>query len=621
MCGIAGYRVGQMVDHGILEKMVKALYHRGPDSEGYYSTPDYSAGMCRLRVNDLATGDQPLYSEDKSIVLFYNGEIYNYPQIRKNLESKGYHFRTRSDGEVICHLYSEIKENLFELLDGMFAVALWIVPEQKLILARDIPGEKPLYYIQLSDTELVFASEIKSLLSFPGWDHTLNMQALWDYPTYLWVPEPQTVFQSVMALPRGNVLISDNEGIRVYAYRNKFNQQSIDLDEDCVIEETRRVVTESIHSRLLSDVPVGSFLSSGLDSSIITTVAARVLPDLTTFTIGFDDIADPYHGTTDESKFAEKYAKALGLKHHTIFVTAEDFKRDLLTFCVHGDQPFAVSSGLGILSVARSAYENGIKVLLSGDGADECFGGYSWYHYLQSSDIYHNNVNQKDGNISFQHIGVKLDDRLDAIKSYSPAKQAWAWHYFASEDEKHSLFNKDYFENTQSSLRFFNDFSSKRYWAPEDFIKHDREFYLPFEMLRKVDRMTMAFSVEGRTPFAAPAVLAHVDKLKYQHLINRNNLKCVLRKAFAPILPKDIITRPKHGFNVPIDHWLKNDWADMVDETFEPGSSLMKQGMIHKDSHDIAIRMLNDPLKLNGHTIFSFIMLNLWLENIYGNYC
>lgn len=274
--------------------MVEALHHRGPDSEGFYHSSHYHAGVRRLRINDLVTGDQPLFNEDKSIILFYNGEIYNAPQLRKDLESKGYQFRSRSDGEVICHLYCEHGEDLFQRLDGMFAIALWIEKEQKLLLARDIPGEKPLYYALLTDTELVFASEIKSLVKFPDLDLSLNKQALWDFPTFLWIPEPHTVYESIWALPRGHLLVADEKGIRIRPYPNRFNQQNIPLDDNDVIIETRRVVTEAVQSRLLSDVPVGSFLSGGLDSSIIATLASQALHELTTFCIAFEDVADPH---------------------------------------------------------------------------------------------------------------------------------------------------------------------------------------------------------------------------------------------------------------------------------------------------------------------------------------
>nr|MBF0222712.1 asparagine synthase (glutamine-hydrolyzing) [Desulfobulbaceae bacterium] len=618
MCGIAGYKINGGINPNTIKPMVSALYHRGPDSSGFYRSGNYCAGMRRLSINDLESGDQPLYNEDKSVVLFYNGEIYNYPQLRRELEAKGHHFRTRSDGEVICHLYSEFGVDLFEKLDGMFAAALWIDNEQKLILARDIPGEKPLYYIPLSETDVVFASEISSMLAYPGWDRSLNQQALWDFPSFLWIPEPATIYSKVKALPRSHLLIAEQQGIHLRPYANRFNQQGIDYDEHAIVEETRRVVTEAIESRLLSDVPVGCFLSSGLDSSIVSTVAAKSLPNVTTFTIGFENLSDPYHGTADESTYAEEYARVLGTTHHTIRVTADDFRRNLIKFCKHGDQPFSVSSGLGILSIAQAAREHDIKVLLTGDGADECFGGYSWYAHLGLDGITPTPV-VTDSPVSFQNFGISLEKRLQILASMPPQERAWAWHYYAAEREKQQLYNPEYFETILPSINHFHAFNKAKTWTPEQFIQQDRQFYFPNEMLRKADRMTMACSVEGRVPFAAPSVLAHSDKLRYVDMVKGDTLKWALRKAFAPILPENIFTRPKHGFNVPIDHWLKSDWADLLEDSFAQNSALMKAGLIHKKSRDIAVNMLNDPERLNGHTIFSFIMLNIWLENVHGN--
>ncbi len=594
--------------------MVGSLFHRGPDSEGYYNSDEYCAGMRRLSINDLKTGNQPLFNRDRTIVLFYNGEIYNSPQLRRELEKKGYVFRTNSDGEIICHLYEEYGEDLFEKLDGMFAVSLWIEPEKKLILARDIAGEKPLYYTQISNHELVFASEIKSLINFPELDLELNYQAIWDLPTFLWIPEPETIYKSINALLPGQILILDDCGIRNKYINNNFNNHELDLSDLSVVQETRKVVEDAIVSRLLSDVPIGSFLSSGLDSSIVTAIAARNLNDLTTFTIGFDDIPDPYHGMADESSFAEAYSKRLGTKHHTIRVTPDTFLNNLDVFCKYGDQPFAVSSGLGILSIAEEARKKGIKVLLSGDGADECFGGYSWYYHLNEAEKNSGIANEYQ-NISFQNVGLNLTERLEALYSLSPQVRAWAWHYYASENEKKSLFSPDIRQNVSSSLRFFYNYQSSNNWNPEDFIKQDRLFYFPNEMLRKVDRMTMAYSVEGRSPFAAASVLSHANKLKYQHLVRGDVLKWVLRKAFVDILPQDIFSRPKHGFNVPIDHWLKGKWAFLIEEAFSEDSELFRNSLISNNSKSVAKMMMSDKKRLNGHTLFAYIMLNMWLEN------
>ncbi len=614
MCGIAGYKTNNLVDKSVLGRMVERLYHRGPDSEGFYNSQGYAVGMRRLIINDLKTGDQPLYNRDKSVVLMYNGEIYNSPSLRRSLESKGYKFRTHSDGEVICHLYDEYGEDLFKKLDGMFAVALWIKNEEKLILARDLPGEKPLYYGKLSYNELVFASEIKSIKCFPGLDSTLNYQAIWDYPTFLWIPEPDTIYQSVKALLPGHILIADKNGIKIKPYSNTFNKDKIDLSDSGVIEETRRVVEEAVKSRLLSDVPVGCFLSSGLDSSIVSTLAAKNCSNLSTFTVGFDSLSDPYHGFVDESSYAELYAKKLGTQHYTIRVSADIFLNLLDIFCEYADQPFAVSSGLGLLAVAKTAKEAGIKVLLSGDGADENFGGYSWYHHLLPKKLAGTDYDYSNRDISFQNFGMDIKKRLDVLSGYSAQKRAWAWHYYASENEKASLLSQDIFRNIKPSLRFFNEFNPSVEWESEDYIKQDRAFYLPNEMLRKVDRMTMAYSVEGRSPFVAPIVLSHTDKLKYSHLVRNNSLKWVLRKAFEDVLPPEIVNRPKHGFNVPIDHWLKDEWSFLVDESFSKSSALYKNGIIHGKSFKVAKDMLFDGIRLNGHTIFTFVMLNRWLE-------
>lgn len=612
MCGIAGYRSHRLIDPSVLQTMVDGLTHRGPDAEGFYRGNGFSAGMRRLRINDLETGDQPLYSEDKAIVLLYNGEIYNSPELRKGLTARGHEFRTHSDGEVICHLYEEEGTLLFEKLDGMFACALFDTRRRRLILSRDLAGEKPLFYGQIGPGELVFASEIRSLRRFPLLSLSLDRQSLWDFPTFLWIPEPASVYSEVRAVPRGHVLTVDDNGIELFPYRNLFNSALRSGGEREIVAETRRVVEDAVKSRLLSDVPVGSFLSGGLDSSIVATVARRELEELSTFSVAFEDVADPYHGHANEADAAAEYAALLGTKHHEIHATAATFRADLDTFCKHGDQPFAVSSGLGILAVARAAREAGIKVLLGGDGADEAFGGYSWYPQIPRVDLFEPLESHPHGTVSFQNTGLPVDTRLAVMGAFNAPERAWAWHYYAHEKEKAALFSADMMDNVESSLRHFGPGDAQ--WTPEEVIAQDRAFYFPNEMLRKVDLMTMAFSVEGRTPFAAPAVQSHAAKLKYSELVRGETLKWVLRRAFDDILPSEITTRPKHGFNVPIDRWLANEWSDLVDETFAEGSALRREGLIRRDSGETARRMLADPARLNGHSIFCFVMLNRWLE-------
>lgn len=587
MCGIAGYYSSKRYPDDVITRQLEALEHRGPDDQSVFiSKGKYTGGMRRLSINDLATGNQPLYNEDKTIALLYNGEIYNYKDIRKKLEAKGHKFTSHSDGEVICHLYEEVGLDVFKELDGMFAAALWDDGAKRLILARDLPGEKPLYYSMLPDGGLVFSSEIKSLRTFPGVDLSLDMQAIWDLPSFLWIPEPNTIYKEVKALMPGHILTIDEKGMEIRSYPNNF-EKHLGLEarsEKEIILEVRRIVEEAVVSRLLSDVPVGSFLSSGLDSSIIATIASRHLQELSTFTIGFEDLDDPYHGKANESHHAEAYAKKLGTRHHTIHVTGKDFLQGLDDFSLFGDQPWGVSSGLGVFAISKAARAAGIKVLLTGDGADECFGGYSWYTKLQG---------KKTINPSHQH--------------------AFDLHYYANEDDKHALFNSDAFANIQSSLRFFGDYKADKDWEPKDFITHDKLFYQPNEMLKKADRMTMANSVEGRAPFVAPGILNLAEQLPFELLIKNDQLKWVLRQAFQDLLPDDIVNRPKHGFNVPIDHWLKHEWAHLVEETFSPSSSLSRMGLLAPDALTTAKRLLEDK-RLLGHGIFCYVMLNRWLQ-------
>jgi asparagine synthase (glutamine-hydrolysing) len=606
MCGIAGLFSPAGADTQTVERMVGRLVHRGPDSDGYWARGPYAAGMRRLSILDVAGGDQPLYDETRRIVLFYNGEIYNSPSLRRELERQGIRFRTHSDGEVICHLYRKHGRSVFEMLDGMFAIALWDEEKKRLFLARDFPGEKPLYFSRLPGGGIAFASEIPSLIACEYVSRELDRQSLWDYPTFLWVPEPATIYRDVRAILPGEGLEVSDSGARPFSFGDRIATPVLPFErDDEAIGSVRQLVAEAVRSRLLSDVPVGAFLSGGLDSSIVCTVARSELEELHTFSVGFESVADPYHGYSDESALAEAYAQELGTKHTTVRVTGDDFRALLTRFLKAAGQPYAVSSGLGILAIARAAHERGIKVLLSGDGADEAFGGYSWYPAIPPSFT----VRPAPGDtLRFLDRDGSLEQRIARVAGYSPQLRAWAWHYYASEEEKASLFHPDV--TAESSLRWF---SHVPFEEPLDYLRHDRAFYFPFEMLSKVDRMTMAFSVEGRAPFAAPAVQKFAARLPWQQLIRDGQLKWVLRQAFAGELPEEIVSRPKHGFNVPIDHWLQGEWNDLLQDTFSETAPLRRAGILSAQSRDHGMTLLNDPRKVSGHVLFTFVMLHLWM--------
>ena len=607
MCGIAGIFSKNKDHFNNISHMVSMLKDRGPDSINFWKTDFYSAGMTRLSINDIEGGSQPLFDQEGKIILFYNGEIYNYRKIRAKLELEGFKFKTNSDGEVISHLYKKYNHNCFKYLDGMFAIAIWDDNKKELILARDFPGEKPLYYSILKNGGIVFSSEIQSILKSGIVDRSIDHQALWDFPTFLWIPEPATIYKNIRSLMPGEIIKVSQKGIKSFNFKKDLTIPKIDKhNEEDLIYLVKETVEKSIISRLLSDVPIGSFLSGGLDSSIVCSIANKYIPDLQTFCIGFENVFDPYHGYSNESKFAEEYAKLIGTKHTTIEVNSKDFKLLLPKFITATGQPYAVSSGLGVMKVAEEAKNRGLKVLLTGDGADEAFGGYSWYNsVIDSFDA--------EPIVSLPERFVDGDDdseiKLKKMSGFNARTKAWSWHYYASEVEKSEIFNKDF--KMESSLRHF---VNEKLNSPIDYIHNDQDFYFPNEMLSKADKMTMAFSVEGRPPLASSAVQGLARNLDINFLIRNKTLKWVLKKAFEDIIPKEILYRPKHGFSVPIDHWLKSDWKELFANTFSEDSLMFKKGYISKKSIQSAKEILYDPKKVSGHVIFSYITLEMWLQ-------
>jgi asparagine synthase (glutamine-hydrolysing) len=619
MCGIAGlvFEDKRWSAHAV-DEMIEAIKHRGPNINHYYNHGPVVAGMCRLSINDLDGGHQPMFSEDCSIAVLYNGEIYNSEYLANFLKSKGVKLNSNCDGEVIAHLYERFGNSAFSMLDGMFSIFLWDNPNQKALLVRDFPGEKPLYYSKADSGGVAFASELGAFKKIKTQDMSINEQALWDIPTFLWVPEPLTVYNKIVAVKPGSVVEIHSNKVVVFDYISKAKFRRSHAHPNSApptVEEVYRVVEEAVESRLLSDVPIGTFLSGGLDSSIVSTIASKKLGKIDTFSIGFEDVIDPYHGMSDESQQAAETAKVIGSTHHEIRVSSNSFLADLDVMNASCGQPFAVSSGLGVLSVAKVANDAGVKVLLSGDGADECFGGYSWYPFLSTKHKYKPATQSPIDNTTMQSVFLPVEERIGLIKQLPIASQALAWHYYATEKEKASLFDRGFSEHRQSSCRLL-EFLQNGDGAPEKFIENDRFFYFPNEMLTKVDRMTMAYSVEGRVPFASHSILELSSRLGFDEMVDRNGiLKWMLREAFKKALPLDVVKRPKHGFNVPIDYWLKNKWSHLVEETFGPGSRLRKRGLLASNAREVAMRMLKDPRKLHGHTLFSFIMINRWLEN------
>ena len=429
MCGIAGFVGDFKAPHKSTEIMLSSLEHRGPDDQQIFQDNLFCGGMRRLAINDLQGGAQPLFNKDKSIVTFYNGEIYNYHTLRNFLEGKKFSFNTSSDGEVIPFLYELYGTDAFSYLDGMFAISIWDRRTSQLILARDFPGEKPLYYSK-NNAGFIYSSEVKAMEAVLE-DITLDRQALWDFPSFLWIPEPATAYEEINALGRGNFLILSPSGeidINEFTPRNyKKNFHLKNLEE--AISTTREVVENSITSRLLSDVPVGSFLSGGLDSSIVATVASQKLSSLDTFTIEFEDLDDPYHGKANESVAARETANFIGSNHHNVPVTSADFRSSLKDFVKYGviilDHAPKQSNSLELLSkrfgpIHETLFERIHNVSVTGHVYNVAHtskglpphNDFASYKYQPSVQALHMLENECEGGESIIVDGWKLVDDL-----------------------------------------------------------------------------------------------------------------------------------------------------------------------------------------------------------------
>ena len=623
MCGILGMFGSSLnLNPMAIDSALQTFKHRGPDQQFNYQSDFFAAGVNRLAINDVEGGQQPFFGSDKSVVAVYNGEIYNHKQLRQKLIRLNIKVPNLVDGAVIPFLYEQFGEKFVELLDGMYAVAVYDSKSRKLLLSRDIAGEKPLYY-SITKNNIGFSSFLTAFKYMRKSTLNLNYQAIWDLVSFLWVPEPSTIYKEVFSLNPGETLVFDLNGkttstIRKYSKDENFPKEDIDA-ENYLLESLK----SNIESCLMSDVPIGTFLSGGLDSSIVTSVASKNSVDLDTYSVTFENTNDPYHGQLDEGPLAKNLSQKLGTRHHEIPMTS-NYARSLLDdFIKKAGQPFAVSSGLGVLAVANAAKLNGNKVLLSGDGADELFGGYSWYAYLE--EIFKLRLNKKSRiplDVTMQDVGIDIKERVSLISQYSDKDLLFALHYYGTESEKQRLFSKEFYHDNEllESNRVLEKISDTDFTI-DSVIKSDQDVYLSQEMLRKVDLFTMASSIEGRVPFVRRDIFKISQNLSFNQLVEGGDLKSFLKKSVKSILPQDVISRPKHGFNFPIDQWLESDWSDLVEDTFSPSSYIFKLGIIDENSLIFAKELLRSSVKLNGHTIFALIVLERFLQIEKDNNC
>lgn len=545
MCGICGIiRKGDNKD--IIKKMNDRIMHRGPDGEGYYIDGDVAFGHRRLSIIDLSTGDQPIYNEDNSVVTVYNGEIYNYLELRGELESLGHEFKTKSDTEVLVHGYEEWHTDLPKHLRGMFAFAIYDKNRNEIFLARDNFGIKPLYYANMCDS-FMFASEIKSFLDVPDFKKEFNEEILETYLEFSFVPTNETFFKGVYRLDAGCSLLYKDEDIKINKYfKLDFKEDKMSFSD--AVKNISDVMEDSVKRHLIADVEVGSFLSSGIDSSYIVSLAK---PDKT-YTVGYEN------KKYDEINYAKDLADKLGIKNESKIIKKDEYLDAISKIMYHLDEPTSDPAAISLYFVAKLASRD-LKVVLSGEGADEFFGGYNYYREEVDYKFYNKipyGIRHVIGKVAglFPEVRgfnflVRRGEKLE--NSYIGVNRNF------SEKMARKVLRKNYeLKAIDVTKDVYNEF--KDYSNIDKMQAIDINFWLMKDILLKADRMTMASSIEGRVPFIDKEVFSVASKLPFDYKVTKENTKVALREAAKEVIPTDAYKKKKLGFPVPIREWIKD---------------------------------------------------------------
>ena len=551
MCGIAGF-MGQVENRAdVIRNMTEVITHRGPDSDGFFTDDNISMGFRRLSIIDLGAGHQPIYNEDKSLVLTFNGEIYNYKDLRKELIAKGHKFYTDTDSEVLVHGFEEWKEDMLPKLRGMFGFAIYNTKDNSLFIARDFFGIKPMHYTQIGD-DFVYASEIKSILEYPKFEKKFNRKALDSYLSFQYAVPPETFFEGVYCLMPGHYLwYKDGEVETTRYFEARFNPDE-EMTEEEAVDKIEKVFENSVNAHKIADVEVGCFLSSGVDSSYVSTYFA----DQKTFTVGFD-FGEKYN----EISWAKNLSEKIGVEHHTHLISSEEFWDAVPTVQYHMDQPLADPSCIALYFVSRLA-SHYVKVVLSGEGADELFGGYTCYNDPRVFKIYQTIVPHCIRK-AIRAICRKLPDikgRDYLIRACDKLEERYIGNAFMYDYKQKQELLKDPSIATRPQ-----DLTRKYYYRCRKYDDVTKMQYLDINMwmvgdiLLKADRMSMANSLELRVPFLDKEVFKVASSLPTKLRCNKHNTKYVMRKAAVRHMPEATAEKEKLGFPVPTRVWLRDE--------------------------------------------------------------
>ena len=624
MCGIAGCfnKNDQKLDDRVLKVMTRSLVHRGPDEEGYYINNQGNVGLGhrRLSIIDLATGQQPLCNEDGSIWISFNGEIYNFQSLIKELEEKGHIFRTKSDTEAIVHAYEEWGINALHKLRGMFAFVIWDENKKQLLLARDRVGKKPLYYFD-DPKRLLFGSEIKAILEAPEVSKQIDYTSLYDYLSLLYIPAPKTIFKSIKKLPAGHWAIVTADSIKVESYWDLSFCPDMNLSESQMTEDLLNIFDEATNIRMISEVPLGAFLSGGVDSSGVVALMAKGSNEaVKTNSISFSV------AKYNESQYAKKVADLFKTDHHEFHVTPEAVSV-IEKLAWHYDEPFADPSAVPTYYVSETARKN-VTVSLSGDGGDENFAGYRRYYFDMRENFIRTLVPGGLRQAVFGTVG-KLYPKADYLPQVFRGKTFISNvardpvdAYYCSISSMHGkgkrkLVHPDIL-NELGDYRTRDLFYDiyKKAPAPDHLSKIqylDIKTYLCDDILTKVDRASMAVSLEVRCPILDHVLMEYAAKIPSKYKLVGKDGKHIFKKALKKYLPNDILYRKKMGFGVPVEEWLRKDLK-------EYGGNIVLKGEASKQylRKTVLDNFWNEHQKgLRNRTteLWSIMILNLWHHN------
>ena len=607
MCGIAGIYSSDTVDERVVRDMTEVMHHRGPIEDGYFLRRQIGLGMRRLSIIDIDGGHQPLFNEDGTIAVILNGQIYNYRELRADLIKRGHQLRTESDTEVIAHLYEEMGEECVTQFNGMFAFALWDENRQRLFIARDRLGVKPLYYHEGAH-EFVFGSELKALLHCPSVPKEIDPDAIGEYLTFMYIRAPRTPFRKVLKLLPGHYLTVDAKGVRVQRYWNlsEHYDRANALSEAEAIEQVLELFKDSVRLRLRSDVPVGAFLSGGLDSSAVVAFASQFNKQIDTFSVGFD--GDGF----DELGYARVVSNAFQTRHHEKVVRVDDAIQSLPKLVWHLDEPNADSAIVPTYLISEVASHE-LRVILSGLGGDELFGGYR--RYFDGPPVEHL---YRRLPVSVQkHMIVPLVRNLKpGLASVIERNQfSDAFRYLTRvavfpSVEKQNLMGPAFTD----SVNLDREFS----WYPNgDHVNRsmfvDMLTYLPDDILHITDRMSMAVSLEARTPFLDYRLVEFCAGLPGSFKVGqiRREWKKILKKAFAPILPAEILTRPKWGFGAPVTAWMEKGLAEVVGNLYRE-SKAVDFGLLTRAGVDNTVAKARGTREQFSQKLWTLLILEVW---------